>query len=787
MLQHPLLTELLERYRATLPQCLPWVLASLFAAFVFLLPFVLLRVPAARRLLHATLESRVIGRLSWALTLGAAAFGVIRAWTLMWVADDAFISFRYAENLVRGHGLVFNPGERVEGYTNFLWTLLVAAPMAVGVGPITTSIVLSLLCFAGVIVLSTRLSARINPESRFGMPLAALLIACSYTMGSFGTSGLETMFGAFMVLLAMDCAARRRPLSAAAAGIAATMAHPDHAVFYASLGAVLLTYRERRREIFRYVLPLALVYVPYYIWRWHYYGELFPNTYYAKSAELLYFSQGRVYWAVTVFSAGLLAVVPLAVEGAVLRWHLPEARQLLIGGTLYAVYVAKIGGDFMLGRLAVVLLPLLVVFAESAVRWLLTRCNLAVNALGALALLSILPVMWPTTVVRAGEKYWHVADERTFYAMRALSEDGIVSPAAQQARDLRRLVVERWGTPTVAAGSIGIFGYLSRVPIVDVFGLTDRTIAHQPIRRRGRPGHEKNSGGAYLFDRQVDLSTDPVFPAPYDQLTRLRLAGTQYFMTGFHTEFLEGLQDSREVRFTDVRRTIDRYYPERDRPTPERLACDLWFFDQYYFRHHDDRERQARLLQRVTEWEPSLANVSEVLLLRGGAPLPMRPRARLGFDAPERWETWGDSFVRFPTTSPVPDQQFVAGHIGPFANSMADRLLDGATGSSVSAPFMIVGDIMTLQIGGGMDPQGLTVSLLVDGQPVRSATGCMSEIMGRRVWDISEFKGKSASIRIEDRSADSYGHIMVDEIEQWDARSPERATAPISVLPEEDR
>ncbi len=59
----------------------------------------------------------------------------------------------------------------------------------------------------------------------------------------------------------------------------------------------------------------------------------------------------------------------------------------------------------------------------------------------------------------------------------------------------------------------------------------------------------------------------------------------------------------------------------------------------------------------------------------------------------------------------------------------------------------------------------------------------MSQIMGRRVWDISEFKGKSASIRIEDRSANSYGHIMVDEIEQWDARDTERATAPISVLP----
>src|SRR4051794_37248022 len=46
----------------------------------------------------------------------------VRAFTI----DDAYISFRYAENLASGHGLVYNLGERVEGYTNFLWVVLLA-------------------------------------------------------------------------------------------------------------------------------------------------------------------------------------------------------------------------------------------------------------------------------------------------------------------------------------------------------------------------------------------------------------------------------------------------------------------------------------------------------------------------------------------------------------------------------------------------------------------------------------------------------------------------------------
>ena len=46
-----------------------------------------------------------------------------------WELDDAYISYRYALNFVQGHGLVYNPGEPVEGYTNFLWTIFIAAGM----------------------------------------------------------------------------------------------------------------------------------------------------------------------------------------------------------------------------------------------------------------------------------------------------------------------------------------------------------------------------------------------------------------------------------------------------------------------------------------------------------------------------------------------------------------------------------------------------------------------------------------------------------------------------------
>ena len=55
------------------------------------------------------------------------------------VTDDAFITFRYAHNLLTGHGMVFNPGERVEGYTNFLWVLCSSVALFVGIDPETAA------------------------------------------------------------------------------------------------------------------------------------------------------------------------------------------------------------------------------------------------------------------------------------------------------------------------------------------------------------------------------------------------------------------------------------------------------------------------------------------------------------------------------------------------------------------------------------------------------------------------------------------------------------------------
>src|SRR3954463_11179626 len=82
------------------------------------------------------------------LALCAVAGGILIAHSLVWnfVTDDAFISFVYSRNLAKHGQLVFNLGERVEGYTNFLWTVLLAGLLKIGLAPEIMSRVLGTAC-----------------------------------------------------------------------------------------------------------------------------------------------------------------------------------------------------------------------------------------------------------------------------------------------------------------------------------------------------------------------------------------------------------------------------------------------------------------------------------------------------------------------------------------------------------------------------------------------------------------------------------------------------------------
>ena len=140
------------------------------------------------------------------LSIGIGIFAIYKAFIQHWVCDDAFISFRYAKNLNDGLGLVYNAGEYVEGFTNFLWTILLSIGMYFKLDPIYISSGLGILFYFLTLVVLYKTGTTIyqikagNQYKSFYFPIAFAGFALHSHGQIFATGGLETSLFTFLIL-----------------------------------------------------------------------------------------------------------------------------------------------------------------------------------------------------------------------------------------------------------------------------------------------------------------------------------------------------------------------------------------------------------------------------------------------------------------------------------------------------------------------------------------------------------------------------------------------------------
>lgn len=713
---------------------------------------------------------------------GIIAVAVAWSLSLGWVADDAYISFRYAKNWVEGAGLVFNAGERVEGYTNFLWVVLLSPFQAAGLPLPLVSVVLTSTCLVSTLLATAALSERLShqlggtPGPSRHFPIAAALLGLNYTFASFGTSGLETMLGSLLVLLALERAERGAFLASGSLGILATLTHPDHAIFYVCLGVAYALPTRRLSALGRFALPFFVGYAPYFAWRWSYYGDLFPNTYYAKNAHLFYFSQGARYLALSGMSSGLWAALPLALYAMLRFRRLRIARFCALALPLFLLYVAKIGGDFMLGRLLMPLLPLVYVMAELGLRALAQEAKPQLRRWATPALALFCTAAVPVRFIKPREIYAHVADERTWYPIQSYAPFVLDNAYWHWAQTFNRAFGGLSRKPALAMFSVGIVGYETGLHLVDNAGLNHRGVAHWQNRHRGRPGHEKIIGPAMLVQSAADLADLPVYPEPYPSLARVGVDNFRFHTVKYDRRLFEELRLA-GVSTPPLLRYLDEYEPAA---APERLECDLWHMREIYFRHQPDPARRQALLTKLIAARPEWAGYEDFLLATS-PPSGSRwaRRASLDFDAAEPGaELSGDAFLNNPVEREAAGQLPMTGVRGHFINSFQPENGDLATGTYTSEELSIEGDVITLQIGGGHFPERELVELLVDGERRFHATGCNSGILGQRLWVTRGLRGRSAQLRVVDRRRGELGHIVVDELVQWERSEPLEGDAP---------
>ena len=425
--------------------------------------------------------------------------------------DDAMISMRYAWNFSHGHGLVWNPGERIEGYTNLLWTLIMsvftrlldkpAAILAVQI----TGVVIVLGCCVLVWKLAQRVGIDMPRQDRLAIGAAAVILTLTYYPHShWSLTGMETGLLTLLVLAALYAlegyARNTRGASllpvAAFLGLA-YLTREDSAIFsfpiliYAvTLPASGAGSRIRVRALLPALLLFALFPIGRELFRVLYYGNFLPNTYYLKLTGMPLADRIRDGLGFTSLYLVTHAIfLGVAAAGCALR---PDRRRLLYV-TLVALpilYQIWVGGDpVRIWRMMTPAQPLAAVLFAIAALELLKRMGISIGApkgmrvfgyLTALSILSVNLIFTPLILMR--EK-WFPLD---FYRVRINAAVAVNEVTTEDA--------------SVAVLAAGVIPYYTDRKAHDMLGRSDAYIASLPADLSGAvgwggmnsvPGHNK--------------------------------------------------------------------------------------------------------------------------------------------------------------------------------------------------------------------------------------------------------------------------------------------------------
>ena len=448
-------------------------------------------------------DSDVTRKTSIALLLaGLALYVLVGVHFLNFAPDDVYITLRYAANVAAGQGPVYNVGERVEGYSNPLFLALLALLQPLLASPRNMVLAAKLIgLIAGLLAVAAAAAlARRDPEGSPYWGLAPLLVGLGGYLAFWSASGLETGLHALLVVVAVGGYIRAletgrcawRALCGLLFALVA-LSRPEGAVFLvaAVIARALLLLRDRRgpdaADGAFLVLAIAPI-VAHFVWRHSYYGVWWPNTFYAKAgggwstwtdgARYLLLAVGPACWG----SAILLPVLALGL--APWRKATPRTLVLWLAVLAQAGFIIVAGGDWMPGwRFIAPVAPLLALLAPGAVARLLDvlhRRRLVEQFGGwikwlplALIILVMASHLYSVKQLSHQPSGWRGLDDaQMFAAPYKRAADWL----AQQARP------GDW----LATGEAGLIPYLTGLPTIDCFGLTDAHLARVPGKR-----HEK--------------------------------------------------------------------------------------------------------------------------------------------------------------------------------------------------------------------------------------------------------------------------------------------------------
>jgi hypothetical protein len=497
-----------------------------------------------------------LGRLaSGAVVAGFAAYACLFIYRTSFVVgqeryfslfDDAMISMRYARNLAQGYGLVWNPGgERIEGYTNPLWVLYMAAVHLLPLPASKVSLVVQITAAALLVVnlvLVRRIALRVSNGSEVVAFGGVLLTACYLPLNNWSLQGMEVslllpvMSGSILLALQTLRDGKFRALPHLVLG-ASTLIRPDMAVSLVGLTLYLaMTDTGNRRRHLAWGLTalggFTLLQTALRIW---YFGDLLPNTYYLKLTgypALLRISRGAFVFAQFVWKFNvLLFTLPFVMLSN--RGRGGKLLLFMMGvQSAYSVYVGGDAWEYWGGSNRYISLAMPGFFVALSCSLLTLARAIRTPAPPRSTAPTNLPAAFPlllfVSAVSVNCIYGPSAlkEALLFHAPLHTGPGDENNDEVEEALALRQITTK---DATIAVVRAGTIPYFADRPSLDLLGKNDRVIAHEPSRVPTgrlrfidfRPGHSKFDYG-YSIERRapdvvVQLWNDPQQIEPFLQ------------------------------------------------------------------------------------------------------------------------------------------------------------------------------------------------------------------------------------------------------------------------------
>jgi len=460
------------------------------------------------------------------LFVGVAVVFIIHSLYLSVIAEDAFISFRYAKNLEAGNGLVWNAGETpVEGYTNFLWILISYIILFAGLNLLISSQVIGLFASIILLIYLYLFCKKILGFDKYTSILPSLFLAFSGPFATWATSGMETNFFTLFVFASFYHLIFYWKYQKTGSMIfslflimIATLTRPEGFGIFLILTSFHLYHQFKETKfnglrnsiiiiLIFYILPILI----YFIWRFTYFGYLLPLTFYAKTGGTVYqWLRGLKYLFFFSFHflVPLVPIVLLYLFIKIDRLKLSEIFKTKKSTTeinifsiklcailclSYTFYIIIVGGDYMaMYRFFVPILPFIYLLIGMVLKSIIRYSFNTKKQKFLFAVIILLTL--------GGTVLQSTPLEIILFAKPSITHG-----------EYQGVLTERWNTnrltlighffnkyknsdeESLAADAIGAISFYSNMKIYGLHGLDDPYIARKETKNIGKgiPGHEK--------------------------------------------------------------------------------------------------------------------------------------------------------------------------------------------------------------------------------------------------------------------------------------------------------